>query len=360
MNFIKFIKIFFGIKIVLTILILLPLLVYSRNILSYIKKYINKMTLIKLLGKKTNNKLSSKRSSSSLSKRSSSSLSKRSSSSLSKRSWLGSQSSIKNKPDKMVVFDLDETLGCFTELSIFWDALESYYGHNLFNDKFFEVMDTFPEFCRPNILPILDYINNQRKNKLCKKIMIYTNNQGYRSWVKMISDYFNKKLGYTVFDQLICAYKVQGKIVEPNRTSHEKSVKDLISCTKIAENTEICFVDDLYHPLMDKDNVMYIHIKPYHFMMSYNLMAERYYNTILNRNNTSTIDKNEFIDYIVKFMQRYQFTILNKSDAEKTTDKLVSKQLLSYLEVFFKKGNKKHTRKQGIMRNSKTKHNFFN
>ena len=35
------------------------------------------------------------------------------------------------KPLKIVVFDLDETLGCFIEVGIFWDALEDYYGHNL-------------------------------------------------------------------------------------------------------------------------------------------------------------------------------------------------------------------------------------
>ena len=28
------------------------------------------------------------------------------------------------KPLKIVVFDLDETLGCFVELGMFWDALE--------------------------------------------------------------------------------------------------------------------------------------------------------------------------------------------------------------------------------------------
>ena len=42
-----------------------------------------------------------------------------------------------NKPYKVVVFDLDETLGYFTEISIFWDALESFYGKKLTNDSFF-------------------------------------------------------------------------------------------------------------------------------------------------------------------------------------------------------------------------------
>ena len=117
-------------------------------------------------------------------------------------SYINTQSAIMSskKPLKIVVFDLDETLGYFTELGIFWDALEKYYGHNLFNDKFFEVMDTFPEFCRPNIFKIIDFIH---KKKSCHKIIMYTNNQGPRSWLNMISAYFNYKLGYNVFDQII-------------------------------------------------------------------------------------------------------------------------------------------------------------
>ena len=43
--------------------------------------------------------------------------------------------------NKIVVFDLDETLGSFTELGIFWDALESFYGDKLPNDAFITLLD---------------------------------------------------------------------------------------------------------------------------------------------------------------------------------------------------------------------------
>ena len=35
------------------------------------------------------------------------------------------------KVKKVVVFDLDETLGHFVELGMFWDALNDYYKKNL-------------------------------------------------------------------------------------------------------------------------------------------------------------------------------------------------------------------------------------
>ena len=61
-----------------------------------------------------------------------------------------------SKPLKIVVFDLDETLGCFVEVAMFWEALEAYNGYNLLDDRFFEVLDTFPDFLRPKILIILE------------------------------------------------------------------------------------------------------------------------------------------------------------------------------------------------------------
>jgi hypothetical protein len=257
-----------------------------------------------------------------------------------------------NKPYKVVVFDLDETLGQFTEVSIFWDALERFYGHNLFSDKFFEVLDTFPDFFRPNMFKILDFIHKKKLSKACNKIIIYTNNQGSKSWVKMISDYFDKKLGYKVFDNIIGAYKINGKQIEPNRTSHEKSVADLISCTDIPANSEICFIDDLYHPLMDKENVFYINIKPYHNSMPYKDMASMYYTNVLNKNNqvAGKISELDFVKNIVSYMKLYNYNVKTKQDLEEKTDIIVSKKLLSYLEEFLKRDRLPNTRKKRTRR----------
>jgi hypothetical protein len=251
-----------------------------------------------------------------------------------------------SKPYKVVAFDLDETLGCFVELSIFWNALESFYGHNLFNDSFFDILKIFPEFFRPNIFNIIDYIHKKKLNKQCNKIIIYTNNQGAKDWVKMISEYFDYKLGYKVFDNIIAAYKINGKQIEPNRTSHEKSVTDLIRCTDIPADSEICFIDDLYHNLMDKDNVMYIQVKPYHFSLSYADMATRYYQLVLNKNNKATINEDNFVTFIVSHMQEYNYRVINKSSLEEKTDRIVSKKLLSHLEDFLKHDRLSNTRKK--------------
>ena len=247
----------------------------------------------------------------------------------------------KTKPLKIVVFDLDETIGYFTEISIFWDALEQFYGHNLLNDKFFEMLNVFPEVFRPNILKILDVLH---RKKSCSKIYIYTNNQGPKSWVTMLSDYMDMKLGYKIFDYIIAAYKIRGKQIEPKRTSHEKSVADLINCTNVPANTEICFIDDLYHPLMDKDNVYYINIKPYHVSIPFEEMASRYYDAVVGKN--PTIKKPDFVARIVSLMKQYNYMVLTKSQEEKNVDTIVSKKLLSNLEDFLKNERTPNTRKK--------------
>ena len=248
-------------------------------------------------------------------------------------------------PKKIVVFDLDETLGYFTELSIFWNALENYYGVNLLNERFYEVVDIFSEFLRPNIIDILNFLKDKKTNKECDQIMIYTNNQGPKTWVYMISNYFNEKMGYKLFDKIIAAFKVNGKILEINRTSHNKSVEDLVRCTKINTDTEICFIDDQYHPLMVNENVYYINLNPYVFTIPFAEMADRYYD--LNKTNLKNeINKTAFKQIILDYMNRYNIRIKEKSVDEINAEKVLSKQIIIQLDVFFKKKKPHSTTKR--------------
>ena len=119
---------------------------------------------------------------------------------------------------KIVVFDLDETLGYFTQFGIFWDSLVNYTKNTntLHQEDFDDTFDLFPEYLRPNILKILTYLKKQKQSKICHKIMIYTNNNGTREWAQHISKYFENKIGYKLIDQIIAAFKVNGKVIEIN------------------------------------------------------------------------------------------------------------------------------------------------
>lgn len=259
--------------------------------------------------------------------------------------------------DKIVVFDLDETLGCFVELGMFCDALEKATAKPIEKVHFFEIMTLFPEFMRPNIVNILSYLLDKKRRKDCKKIMIYTNNQGPRSWTENIAAYFSHILGEKVFDDIILAFKVKGKTVELCRTSHDKSVKDLVNCTKIPKDTKVCFLDDQFHPEMEHNNVFYINVKPYTANLPFKEMSERYY----AKYTLPDIDPGTFHKKIIEHMKRYNFTVVSKSDESKKVDRVISKQIVIYLEEFFRKHKKKGTRKirrhkSQLTRRRKAKH----
>ncbi|GAF93743.1 unnamed protein product, partial [marine sediment metagenome] len=207
---------------------------------------------------------------------------------------------IKNKNPNMdnknyiVVFDMDETLGHFEELSIFWSAIKSYSiskNHKTLKiEELYRLIDLFPKFLRPNILKILEYLKNKKQKGICDKVMIYTNNQS-KSWPELIRSYFDYKMNYPLFDQTIRAFKLHGKLIEVCRTSHDKSVRDLINCTKLPPNTQICFIDDLYHPEMEHPNVVYLHIKAYTYNIPYDKMIAVYY----DKNKDKIGDKEDFV-----------------------------------------------------------------
>jgi hypothetical protein len=106
--------------------------------------------------------------------------------------------------------------------------------------------------------------------------MIYTNNTGPREWARHIISYFERKINFKLVDQIIAAFKINGKRVEICRTTQNKTHKDLIKCTKIPVDAEICFMDDYFYPEMSNDNIYYINIKPYYHDLKFKDMLERF------------------------------------------------------------------------------------
>jgi|TARA_B110000114_G_scaffold105933_1_gene111392 hypothetical protein len=237
--------------------------------------------------------------------------------------------------NNIVVFDLDETLGDFTQLSIFWEALNKFHKFSLHDDHFFKLLDMFPEYLRPNIFNILKYILKQKRNNKCDNIMIYTNNQGNKNWITMITRYFDMRLNQQTFDKIISAFKVNGKRIELCRTSHSKSVSDLFSCTQIPENTQICFIDDQIHPFMKDNNVYYINVKPYNYSIDFEKMANIYFSHIIKIG-----DKYEFINYMSTYMNKSGYIYQSVNRDENNIDKIISKQLLIHIKDFFGSNNK--------------------
>ena len=183
------------------------------------------------------------------------------------------------KPNKkVVVFDLDETLGSFGDLYLLWSGIQHILPK--YTD-FHSFTDIYPEFLRYGILSILQFIYEKKQKGECYQMYIYTNNQCPKNWVQSISNYFEYKLKILekppLFDHIIRAFKIGNKCVEISRTSHQKIHADLISCTLLPKSTEICFIDDMEFSQMKQDKVYYIRPRPYFHGLSLTEICSRLY-----------------------------------------------------------------------------------
>jgi len=266
---------------------------------------------------------------------------------------------------KYAVFDVDETLGYFSQFGAFVDALNNYYRDfsRVVFDNFNELLDLYPEFIRPNMIEILKYVSEMRREGACKGIFIYTNNQGPRIWVANISKYFDYKVGTQVFDQIIAAFKVNGKIVQEGRTTQNKTYDDLIRVANIPKTSEVCFIDDLNHPGMRHPNVLYINVKPYVETLPTSTLIKRYLDSNLGKNilpenrekfsksikkRMGVVDDNESNTKLN--LHESNFILLNtpdKSNVYTNTNvtesyKKMGDKILFYIKLFFKNKNKSH------------------
>ena len=200
---------------------------------------------------------------------------------------------------KVVVFDLDETIGSFSDLYLIWTAIFNtgiYKGPTnpqIIQTIFNELLDLYPEFLRYGILHILDFIRTKIQNGESHFIYLYTNNQcnfvacsdsrddtppSPTEWVEMIIVYLNMKIGAanTIFAKPICAFKIGSRIIEPLRESRRKTHSDLLKCTVLPKNTEICFIDDAYHSQMVHNKVYYVQPPPYVHELSQTAIIDRF------------------------------------------------------------------------------------
>lgn len=184
------------------------------------------------------------------------------------------------KLNKVVVFDLDETIGSFRELFILWNCLENIgrehpnitFDQTLFNT----IVDLYPEFLRYEILTVFEYLLSKKQTNQCSKIYLYTNNTGSPKFPNQIQKYIDYKLNtHNLVDKIISAFKINNIIIEPLRTTFHKTYADFIRCSVLPKTTEICFVDDTYHEKMKHNKVYYIQPKPYKHNLSTQQIIER-------------------------------------------------------------------------------------
>jgi hypothetical protein len=206
--------------------------------------------------------------------------------------------------------------------------------------------------------------------------------------VQHIAKYFDYKVGgssskndsISLFDKIIAAYMINGKVIEPGRTSQNKTYDDLLRITGISHQAEVCFVDDLNHPGMRHENVLYLNVKPYVKTLSVNEMIRRYLKSPLA---STIVDTREFTATVsermgsVKNANNGHNRRLNLHDAnyislntpfdnassrEDVEYKNSGEKLLNYIKLFLKtkQHSKRGTKSHSLRDSSQTRRHHRN
>ena len=255
--------------------------------------------------------------------------------------WFNDKEKNSSNNPKVVVFDLDETLGSFADLYILWRGVKKVWSN--FED-FSRLFDLYPEFLRYGILTILEYLYFCKTKHICNKIFVYTNNQCSVTWVKHVCSYIENKVkdrfqnnSLQLFDQYICAFKINNKHIETDRTTHKKTLDDLFCCTKISNNADICFVDDVEYPSMKGSAVYYICPRVYIHSLSTRTIINRVINANWKYNNMLLQSKEFWNSWFLINKKR----MTRRGNPDISIDLQVSKKMIHHLSEFLHYERKK-------------------
>jgi hypothetical protein len=252
---------------------------------------------------------------------------------------------------KVVVFDLDETLGYFVVFGMFWNAISAFFKRSLTQMDFNRTMDLYPEFIRPNMVQILTFLKRKKDANKCSNLMIYTNNQGPEEWAIFIKTYFEWKIGGAIFDRVIPAFKVGGNQVAMGRTTNRKTHADFIRCSNVPSTSRICFVDDVYHDGMNTNNVYYIQVRPYIYDLPYDTIIGRY----LSANNLLVMNPTQFMVKCTLHMNKYNHTFIPKTEEDYQLDVDDTTRMIKQIKRFFNQTNTRCARKRSSNKTKRLK-----
>jgi hypothetical protein len=250
---------------------------------------------------------------------------------------------------KHFIFDLDETLGDFADLHTLWSSINEIVPST--QPDFNKILDIFPEFLRYGIITILEFLHHKKKEGKCGKIYIYTNNQCPPPWVEYIANYIESKKNMTgLFERPICAFKIKNSVLEKDRTTHDKTLRDFIKCSRLPRSAELCFIDNAYHHKMVGGSIFYIQPRSYYHSLSVQEIIDRFLR--------SGIVMLKSVDWRLHLQNYFA---MNYGDAEiktredEDTDIAVSRKLMYTIKEFFYLALKKEkTKRRSILLPNKT------
>ena len=250
-----------------------------------------------------------------------------------------------------IIFDLDETIGQFVQLGCFYKGLIQYFNKVPTKNDFYQLLNRCNKYFRPKIFEILNHIKVHKLKDQNLKVIIYTNNQGGKSWVTKIKDFMELKIQYRLFDRIIGPHKIRHELYEILRSTESKCYDDLVKIIDCNDKEDILFLDDNFFTDMLKDNVIYLLVKPYRYYYTNTELI----NIFLSYNTIENVD--QFTNYMINYMSNYDESksksFVSNEDIE------MSNKIISHIKDFLskikhKKSNRKTLKKRKRQIKNKT------
>jgi len=251
--------------------------------------------------------------------------------------------SISPDEQRVVVFDLDETLGHFHLIRLVWESIHEFINYNnipyMMNQvDFNDLFDVFPEMLRPEITSILQFLKKEKDRGACSGVMVYTNNKYPKEWVYLIIRYIEYKIGHKLFDNIVLAFKLDGRVQQMGRTSNDKKLADFIACCRLPQSVEICYFDNTEYSGMVSENVYYLKVRAYYHPFTELSIIQRITpRPVLTRVLCAAHERHiqTFAQFFIKNLHRKGYYFAEKSFLDYEMDKVTSKRIRTHLINFF-------------------------
>ena len=187
------------------------------------------------------------------------------------------------------------------------------------------------------MIHIFVFIKYKKKLNECFKVYMYTNNIYSPTLPRNIAGYIDYKLNtHGFFDKIICAFKINGVIIEPLRTTNKKTYSDFINCTMLPKSTEICYIDDSYYDTMKNKKLYYIRPYFYHHGLIKDNIIHRFVNSQLFNKHTFHLSGGESMNIKDILIDIFKPIIdYNKTLDEFKNDTVISQKISYYVKEFF-------------------------
>lgn len=233
---------------------------------------------------------------------------------------------------KVIVLDLDDTIGHFEQVSVFLKGLQNIIGVEYLRDEYvLELFDLWPNIFRRGIMEFFKLIIYKKRNGANIRVIVYTNNMGPRSWTLLITKYIEYKLKSKIFDQVITAYSQTES--DNTRSTYQKTYSDLMRITGTGLDTRFIFYDDQIHDGMKHYNINYALLYPYIYRIPFIDMITSYLNSKLVKP-LSVKKRRNFIDNMYRHLASVLFDNHTKPSDTVIRDIKQIETMTSDLDVF--------------------------